>query len=96
MIELLDKSSASFEKAVAETLKEKILRLMGEAQKEGSDKEYDAFFAKTLKDKYDVTDVSDLSDEDEKEFYAYIEKTWKADDEDSDGDEKSMDSDDED
>ena len=41
------------------------------------DKEYKAFFQKTL-EKYGAKSPTELSDEDKKKFYDEIDKGWKA------------------
>lgn len=48
--------------------------------KKGDDAAYKAFFNKALK-KFGVESQDELSKEKQKEFYDYVDKNWKADDE---------------
>jgi hypothetical protein len=43
------------------------------------DNEYQKFFKKTLKDKFDANSPAELDDEKKKEFFAYIKKNWTKD-----------------
>jgi|AntRauTorcE11897_2_1112592.scaffolds.fasta_scaffold77209_2 hypothetical protein len=49
-------------------------------KKSGDDEAYEKFYKKALK-KFEVENADDLSKEKKKEFYDYIDKNWKADDE---------------
>ena len=49
-------------------------------KKSGDDEAYEKFFNKALK-KYNVDDPSELSKEKKKEFFDYVDKNWKADNE---------------
>ena len=49
-------------------------------KKSGGDDAYDKFFDKALK-KFGVDDPSELSKEKKKEFFDYVDKNWKGDDE---------------
>lgn len=48
--------------------------------KKGDDAAYEAFFNKALK-KFGVESQDELSKEKQKEFYDYVDKNWKADNE---------------
>lgn len=56
---------------------------------EGDKEEYTKFFKATLK-KFGVSSPAELEGEKEKEFYNYIEKNWKADNEETDIEDKKQ------
>lgn len=53
---------------------------MNDKHTEGSQEEYQKFFKATLK-KFEVSSPSELTGDKEKEFYDYIDKNWKGEDE---------------
>lgn len=61
-------------------------------KKEGDDEAYEKFFNKALK-KFGVDSPDELEGDKEEEFYDYVDKNWKADNEDEDGDDKEKDED---
>lgn len=62
-----------------------------EAEAKKGDKEaYQAFFKKAL-EKFDVKSPDELSGDKEKEFYDYVDKNWKGDEEEPEPEDKKMD-----